>query len=628
MDETAAIVGVFLLVVAVGLAIAVSAVSALIRVGRLEKTVRDLEQRIARGGVAAQAAALAADAAAAVPPSAAVVAAVATTTVVVTSTAPEPIPAMAGAPLPAAPPTASSPARDLEAVIAGRWLNRVGLVAVAIGVSYFLKYAIDNDWIGPAGQVSLGLLLGAGLIAGAPMLARRGYTYFADGLIGLGAVVLYLSVWAGGSYYQLFSRTIEFAGMVGITAGMLAVALGRQSPRVALLALVGGFATPALVSTGQNAEVALFSYLALLNMGLLAIVWLRNWRRLEWPAFILTQAYFWIWYGDRYRLDAFAPTMTFALVFFAEFVAVPMFRARRSGTIAIDSVLLVVANAGLCLVAGRAMLWPDDKWMLTGLALALAAVHLAVAAATPSPEGARGQARLVFAGVALTLATIAIPVRLEGRGLTLGWAVEAAVLVVTGLQAGIRSMRGLGFALFGVVLARVLLVPPPATTFFFNGRLLVQSIAIASLAVAVLSARRSWSRLANGEHMLVTLMGIALNVLVIVTLTSEVMLYFDPVSGLTFDARSQLGEQLAISVLWSVYGIVLLVLGVRQGIAALRWQALVLFGVTTLKVFFLDLGSLSGFYRIASSLGLGVVLLIVSFLYQRRMSAAVPEQSS
>ena len=80
--------------------------------------------------------------------------------------------------------------------------------------------------------------------------------------------------------------------------------------------------------------------------------------------------------------------------------------------------------------------------------------------------------------------------------------------------------------------------------------------------------------------------------------------------------------------LWSVYGIVLLALGVRQGIAALRWQALVLFGVTTMKVFFVDLGSLSGFYRIASSLALGVVLLVVSFLYQRRISASAPEQSS
>jgi len=397
---------------------------------------------------------------------------------------------------------------------------------------------------------------------------------------------------------------------------------------VALLALVGGFTTPALVSTGQNAEVALFSYIALLNAGLLAIVWLRDWRPLEWPAFVLTLSYFWIWYGEHYRLDAFAPTMAFALIFFAEFVLVPMLRARRSGTLGIDSVLLVILNAGFCLLAGRAMLWPDDKWMLTGLALVLAAVHLAVATATPSPQGAPAQARLTFAGVALTLATLAIPIRLEGRGLTLGWAVEAAVLVVTGLQAGVRSMRGLGFALFAVVLARVLFMPPPATTFFFNGRLLVEAIAIASVTVAVFAARRSWAQLTATEHTIVTVLGIALNVLVIVTLTSEVLLYFAPSPDLVFDAGARLAEQLAISVLWSVYGIVLLALGVRQGIAALRWQALVLFGVTTMKVFFVDLGSLSGFYRIASSLALGVVLLVVSFLYQRRISASAPEQSS
>jgi uncharacterized membrane protein len=65
----------------------------------------------------------------------------------------------------------------------------------------------------------------------------------------------------------------------------------------------------------------------------------------------------------------------------------------------------------------------------------------------------------------------------------------------------------------------------------------------------------------------------------------------------------------------------LVVSGVRLKSAALRWQGLALFGVTTLKVFALDLSYLRGFYRIASSIALGVVLLVVSFLYQRSLAA-------
>ena len=75
------------------------------------------------------------------------------------------------------------------------------MVAVAVGVAYFLKYAIDNDWIGPRGQVALGLLFGAVLLASTPWFLKRRLVYFADGVTGLGAAVLYLSLWAAGSYY-------------------------------------------------------------------------------------------------------------------------------------------------------------------------------------------------------------------------------------------------------------------------------------------------------------------------------------------------------------------------------------------------------------------------------------------
>ena len=172
---------------------------------------------------------------------------------------------------------------DWEHLIAGRWLNRVGLTAVAIGVAYFLKHAIDNDWIGPRGQVALGLLLGVALLASAPWFVKKGLVYFAEGLTGLGAAILYLSLWAAGSYYGFLSPPVTFVAMAIVTAAMLAIAIGRNSPRIAALAMAGGFVTPALVSTGRDAQVALFSYLALHNAALLVLAWTRQWRFLELP---------------------------------------------------------------------------------------------------------------------------------------------------------------------------------------------------------------------------------------------------------------------------------------------------------------------------------------------------------
>jgi uncharacterized membrane protein len=60
----------------------------------------------------------------------------------------------------------------------------------------------------------------------------------------------------------------------------------------------------------------------------------------------------------------------------------------------------------------------------------------------------------------------------------------------------------------------------------------------------------------------------------------------------------------------------------------LRWQALALFGVTIFKVFVNDMALLDGFYRIASSIALGVVLLVVSFLYQRSVKPTQAQQGS
>ncbi len=178
---------------------------------------------------------------------------------------------------------------DFETLIAGRWLNRVGLLAVAIGVAYFLKLAIDSAWVGPRGQVALGLLLGAGLLASTSWYLKRGYVYFADGISGLGAAVLYLSFWAGGNYYHLFSSGLTFGFMTAVTSGMIAIAVARNSQPVAVIALLGGFASPALVASGQDAQVTLFAYLLLLNAGLLPLAWLRNWRAIDLPAFFLTE---------------------------------------------------------------------------------------------------------------------------------------------------------------------------------------------------------------------------------------------------------------------------------------------------------------------------------------------------
>src|SRR5689334_3128476 len=85
---------------------------------------------------------------------------------------------------------------SLESRIGSRWLNRIGIVAMLVGVSYFLKYAFDNNWIGAAGRVAIGLVCGIGIVVWSERFRIKGYRYFSYGLKAVGIGTMYLSLWA------------------------------------------------------------------------------------------------------------------------------------------------------------------------------------------------------------------------------------------------------------------------------------------------------------------------------------------------------------------------------------------------------------------------------------------------
>jgi uncharacterized membrane protein len=548
--------------------------------------------------------------------------------------APAAIPAVAPlpTPVPAARPAAarSAAARsenlDLETRVAGRWLNRVGLIAVVIGVAFFLKYAVDNAWVGPAGQVSLGVLLGAGLVAWSLRLHRAGHVYFADGLTGLGGAVMYLSLWAAGAYYALLPLEAAFAAMVVVTAALVVMAVGRNSQRVALLALIGGLATPALLSTGADRQVSLFLYLAVLNAAVLPVARSRGWRWIALPAFAGTQLYFWIWYAEFYADSRIWSTTAFAALFFAEFFVLPVLATARASRLPREQVILVFANSALFLVALRAMMWPEQQLLLTVATLMLAAAHLVMARAVPALAAAAREeepaARLLYAGLALTLATLAIFIGLDGPWIAVAWAIEGAVLVWSGMRTSLRWLRGSGLTLFGLVAWRLLASPQSADRFLLNPRFAVFVVVIACAGLAVWWVFRERDRIAPGEQRGFWLLGIGANVLALLALTLEIYEFFEPPAAARFSRDAYLAAGLTTSLVWTAYASVLLYFGTRSRLAGLRWLGLALVGLTTAKVFLLDFAALTGIYRVVSSLALGIVLLSISFVYQRRLATA------
>lgn len=542
------------------------------------------------------------------------------------STAPPPLQLT----LPASAHRPSMDGGDVESTIAGRWFNYVGILAVALAVSFFLKYAFDNNWIGPVGRVTIGLIVGAALYPFSQWIFKRGYTYYAEGITALGAAILYLSVWAGWHYYHIFSQDLAFPLMIVITCLTVAVALGRNSERIAVLALAGGLLTPILVSTGQNAEVTLFTYLIALAGGMLAIAWTRKWRSIAPVVFAGTLIYFWGWYADFYSKSQLTTTLLFATAFFILFAALPAVRSIRQGELGGLEIAIVVTNAFSYLIVLRLMLWDDFRWGLTFAVLALAAAHLFAERALPRKDSAANRlAHMLYDGLALTFATLAIPIRLEGKWITLGFAAEGLALIWSGLRARSLALRAAGLVLFALVAIRlaILVVTAHATTaFLLNERFLTLALCAACWLAAFFVARSSDCELGEAETQLFFFLEIAANFCFLLALSMDVWDLFGRMPALGIDRER--AQQLALSLLWLAYALVLLVAGAIRKSAPLRWQGLALLGVAIVKVFFFDLSFLTTFYRIVSFFVLGMVLLAVSFFYQKRMKGRLkPKQS-
>jgi uncharacterized membrane protein len=552
--------------------------------------------------------------------------------------APQSLPAFAGA---HKEPSSS----DLEELIGGRWFNRIGIIAILFAVSYFLKLAFDNNWIGPAGRVAIGILLGLLMLPWSDWLLSRDYTYFSEGIAGLGEATLFVSVWAGCQYYRLFTQQVGFVALVIVTGIMAFLALRWNSERIGFISLLGGLLTPALMSTGRNEQVVLFSYLLLLGAAALYVSWRKEWQSLMPLAFGATYLYFWQWYDVFYRRGAFlGSTLFFATLIFLLFSILPAARALLRQALRAWDVIFVLFNAFAYLVILYELLWDYFRWPLALFLLVLAIVHEAVALLLPDPNADEAAApQFLYTAVAVSCLTFIIPTKLEHNSITFALAIEGAALVWIGFRYLANLLRPFGYLLLFFAAVRALILPPAAGTFLFNERFGTYLFLIAALGVCLwgaLSSSSNSSRPSAPHTLSASPLGpapssrigvaqtdtraaeagfltFAINFFALLALSLE---FWDFFGASRSTPGNSLAQHLSISVFWTAYAAFLLIVGMTRNLPILRWQALFLLGVVVLKVFFYDLSFLDRAYRILSFLILGCALLAISFLYQRKLA--------
>lgn len=181
---------------------------------------------------------------------------------------------------------------DLEKFIGENLINKIGILILVLGISYFVKYAIDKDWINEPARVGIGILSGA-LVMGIAHKLRQKYAAFSSVFVAGAIAIFYFTIGIAFHSYHLFSQTTAFIIMVGITAFSSIISLSYNRKELAVLSLIGGFAVPFMVSTGQGNYVVLFTYILILNIGILALAYHKKWGIIN----ILSYAFTIILYG-------------------------------------------------------------------------------------------------------------------------------------------------------------------------------------------------------------------------------------------------------------------------------------------------------------------------------------------
>lgn len=387
-------------------------------------------------------------------------------------------------------PVRRSP-ESLESRIGSRLFNRVGIIAVLIGVAWFLKIAFDNRWLGSVGKVSAGIVAGLGLIVWSERFHKHGYDAFSYSLKAVGAGLLYLSLWAAWSLFHLASLPVAGAAMILVTACIGLLAWTRNSELLAFYSAVGGYLTPLLLSNGQNHETALFAYLLVLDAAALALVAARTWPRLALGSFVASTLYGIGWAAFYYTEAQFGITVAFAIAYLLLFAIVPFIAHRGPGP-RWGILVIPILNAVFAFAATIYLFGPDGRaWA----ALALCALYLGLARA---------------------------------RGLSAEHALIANGFLLAAVAFGIHSY---------------------------------------------------WIHSAQ--------------------------------------APGSVDEEISYSAWLMIFGAATLTAGFWRRSAALRWQGLIVLCISIAKVFLVDIQTLSQGFRVLSFLGLGALLLAVSFVYQK-----------
>jgi len=335
-----------------------------------------------------------------------------------------------------------------EKFIGENLINKIGVLVLIIGVGIGAKYAIDNELISPLTRIILGYLMGLGLLGFALKLKKK-FESFSAVLLSGSMAIMYFITFLAYSLYGLMPQSLAFIIMVIFTVFTVFAALKYDQQVIAIIGLVGAYSVPFLLSDGSGKVLILFSYMTLINIGILIIAFKKYWRLLNLTSFFATWLIFATWYFSSFNVSLhFNIGLTFLFIFFAIFyTAFLSYKLIKKENYEAKDIFSVLSNSFVFYGIGIGMLntHPVATNYLGLFTLLNAIIHFGVSTLIYKKKLGDKSLFYLILGLVLTFITIAVPIQLNGQWVTLCWAFQALLLFWLGRSKKVPLYENLSY---------------------------------------------------------------------------------------------------------------------------------------------------------------------------------------
>ena len=409
-----------------------------------------------------------------------------------------------------------------EFAVASQWLLRIGVITLLFGIGFFLKYSIDKGLLNPSARVGLTVITGLSMLVGGTRLLGRRYHALGQGLMGGGLAALYFAVFAAHQMFGLIGAVPAFALMVLVTVLAGGIAVAFDSMLVAVLGIIGGYATPFMLESTPTSLTPLFTYLIVLGCGVLGLCFRKNWPLVNLLAFVGT----WglvipaINTPGLYTPDRFWTVFPFLIGYFLLFsTATFLFKIVRGVKSDLFDLIALILNAAVFFTVGSGMIdraygEAYGRQPVALLAVSMAAFYAAHVWIVLQRRLIDRELIVSFLGLASFFVTITMPLILSRQWVTASWAIQAVIMLWMAERLGSRFLRLAASAVLGLVLCRFFFLdlgrtfrpgsvvddlPLGEFAVTLLGRLISFGIPIASLGIAAWFFRRAAAAEAAGS---------------------------------------------------------------------------------------------------------------------------------